>query len=513
MLRLSRSIAAWTLLAALSSAAGAQALTGTLSLSVLYSTLKNTARPSGELKAQIDSLDAQIAAANATGRTGELRRLYAKGNALLNRRPWTPESEFASSLVLRTEHQVVDPSHRWNGRVEQLFAPTIELTHPLTARVSLRRRAPGAPLTAPPVIVKELGTSDGVARDLRESPFIIDADLHDVADGTYQVAAELLDGARTLGTATLTIIVRAGLDASIARLEAAAAKAPERVRADLLFPVDRLRNVNLSRIALGTFNAPRDFAAAESLLVALDAGKDPWAGRTGDLKRHYTLKSADEVIPYRLYIPKSYTPSKPMPLVIALHGLGGTEDAFFENYGRKLPELAEQHGYIIAAPLGYRVDGAYGVSLGAAAEDPAVKRTRALSEQDVLEVLATVKQQYAVDERRVYLMGHSMGAIGTWALAAKYPERWTALGVFSGYGAAITARTIAAIPQFVVHGDNDATVPVGGSRLMVAALKAVGAEVVYAEIPGGTHNSVVEPQLPAMFDFFDRHPTRPATKP
>jgi predicted peptidase len=201
-----------------------------------------------------------------------------------------------------------------------------------------------------------------------------------------------------------------------------------------------------------------------------------------------------------------------MPLIIALHGLGATEDSFFESYGRKMPELAEQHGYIVAAPLGYRVDGAYGVSLVPSTE-PAVKRAREFSEQDVLQVLEIVRQQYKVDPSRVYLMGHSMGAIGTWALAAKYPDRWTALGVFSGFGAANTARTIGSIPEFVVHGDADPTVPVGGSRLMVAALKAVGADAVYIEVPGGNHMNVVEPNLPGMFDFFDRHTARPAAKP
>jgi predicted peptidase len=126
----------------------------------------------------------------------------------------------------------------------------------------------------------------------------------------------------------------------------------------------------------------------------------------------------------------------------------------------------------------------------------------------VLEVLAQVRKHYAVDGTRIYLMGHSMGAIGTWAIAAKTPTQWTALGVFSGFGVASTAKTIAAIPQLVVHGDADPTVSVGGSRVMVAALKNVGAEVQYIEVPGGNHTNVVEPNFAAMFDFFDRFPKR-----
>ena len=69
------------------------------------------------------------------------------------------------------------------------------------------------------------------------------------------------------------------------------------------------------------------------------------------------------------------------------------------------------------------------------------------------------------------------------------------------------------IPQFIVHGDNDPTVPVAGSRAMVAALKAAGAEHLYIEVPGGNHGNVVEPNFPAMFDFFDKHAKRAAVTP
>ncbi len=488
----------------------AQAQTGILSLSVTYSTLKNTVKPTGELKAQVDSLDTLIASASKFGRTSELRRLYAHSITLLQKRPWTPEAEFTSALVVRSDRLVVDPARTWTMRLEQIFSPSIALERPLTARVALRKRDAGNP-RAPLVLVKELGLFDGVPRDLRDTPYAINADLQNVPDGSYVVTVEMSDSARTLGTASVGIVVRNGLDASVLRLEAAAAKLAEPLRSDLLFPIDRMRNVNLSRVALGTFNAARDFAAADSLLKSVLAGKDPWRGRTGDLKRHYRLDAANEIMPYRVYVPTAYSAQKPLPLIIALHGLGATEDSFFESYGGTLPKLAEQRGYIVAAPLGYRVDGGYGVALGGGNGDPAVVRSRALSEQDVLEVLAAVRARYAVDDKRIYLMGHSMGAIGTWAIAAKTPAQWSALGVFSGFGVASTAKTIGNIPQFVVHGDADPTVPVGGSRVMVAALRNVGAELQYIEVPGGNHTNVVEPNFSAMLDFFDRFPSRQVT--
>ena len=56
---------------------GGQALTSLLSLQVSYNTRKATLNPTGELKARLDSLDRDLAAATRAGRTSEARRLLA----------------------------------------------------------------------------------------------------------------------------------------------------------------------------------------------------------------------------------------------------------------------------------------------------------------------------------------------------------------------------------------------------------------------------------------------------
>jgi predicted peptidase len=214
-------------------------------------------------------------------------------------------------------------------------------------------------------------------------------------------------------------------------------------------------------------------------------------------------------MPYHVYVPTTYAAGKSMPLIVALHGLGATEDSFFDSYGKVLPRLAETHGYILVTPLGYRVDGFYGSGVGLGAQDAAARKKSELSEADVMQVIALARATYNIDEHRIYLVGHSMGAIGTWFLANKYPTMWAGLGVFSGQSNAANAPAMKAIPEFVVHGDADATVNVNGSRTMVAALKAAGADVLYTEVPGGSHTSVVEPNLAAMFEFFAAHKRAP----
>jgi poly(3-hydroxybutyrate) depolymerase len=496
-----------SLCALVPAAAMPQALTSLASVRVGYATRKNTVKPQGELKAQIDALDAQIADASRLGRSGELRRLYAKGIALLSGRPWTDTADYSGSLVLRTPRVVVDSSTPYTVRLEQIYAPAIELQRSVTARVGLRKRVAAAPNQPPatPELVKDLGSFDGVARDLRESPFSFEFDLRDVPDGAYSLGVEVMDENTALGTAALAIAVRKGVDDLVVRLEADAARAPEAFRSEILFPVDRMRNVNRGRLELRTFDPDRDFAAAEAVAAAVKSGRDPFAGRTGDIKRHYRLDAANEILPYRIYVPTSYTGAKAFPLIVALHGLGGTEDSFFDNYDKRLPPLAEQHGYVLAAPLGYRVDGSYGWGLGTAPADPNVRRTQDLSEQDVLQVLQRVRQQYKIDENRIYLMGHSMGAIGTWKVAPKFPDIWAALGPIAGNGAVDTLEKIRHIPEIIVHGDADPTVPVSGSRNMVAKLKELGTEHTYIEVPGGLHSDVVAPNLAAIVEFFNSH--------
>jgi poly(3-hydroxybutyrate) depolymerase len=496
--------------ALLPSLVSAQALTSLASVRVGYNTRKNTVKPQGELKAQIDALDAQIVEASRLGKNGELRRLFAKGIALLNNRPWTDAIEYSNSLVLRSDRAVVDSSQPYLVRLEQIYTPSINLEHALTAKVALYRRPGGPPASPgtpppPPELARELGTFDGVGRDLRESPFLFELDVHEVADGAYLLIASVADGANSLGAANLAIALRKGLNETVATLETEARRAPEGLRAEILYPVDRMKQVNRGRLELRTFDPERDLAAAEAVVAAVKAGKDPFAGRTGDIRRHYLLETAKEIMPYRTYVPKAYNGSKPFPLIVALHGLGGTEDSFFDGYGAGLPPLAESHGYILAAPLGYRVDGSYGWGLGNPPADPVTQRTQDFSEQDVMQVLQRMRQLYKIDDSRIYLMGHSMGGIGTWKIAPKYPDIWAAIAPISGNGAAATLEKLRSVPEIIIHGDADATVPVNGSRTMVAKLKELGVEHKYIEVPGGLHSDVVGPNLAAVIEFFDAH--------
>ena len=126
-------------------AAAAQALPNLTSMRVTYNTRKATTKPQGELKAQIDEVDRELAAATRSGNLGEARRQFARGMALLAGTPWTPATDYQNSIVIRTERTVVDSSEPYAARLEQIYKPAIDLTPAITARVSLLRRQPAVP--------------------------------------------------------------------------------------------------------------------------------------------------------------------------------------------------------------------------------------------------------------------------------------------------------------------------------------------------------------------------------
>ena len=200
-----------------------------------------------------------------------------------------------------------------------------------------------------------------------------------------------------------------------------------------------MRVVNHGLMDLGQFDLAKEFAVSEQVLTAAKGGKDPFAAKTGDFKRHYALKAANEIMPYRLYVPPAYNSSRAWPLVVALHGLGGTEDSMF-GAAYKVSEQAARLGYIAVAPLGYRIDGGYGRGDSKRAQ---------LSEQDVMEVLALVRQRYNIDNSRIYLVGHSMGGGGTWQLGGKYADIWAAIAPISGPENPAAAEKVRHLP---IHG-------------------------------------------------------------
>ena len=192
----------------------------------------------------------------------------------------------------------------------------------------------------------------------------------------------------------------------------------------------------------------------------------------------YHLDEADADMPYALFVPSTYTPGKPSPLIVDLHGLNITPlmQMLFDG----TTDLAERYGFIVVAPMGYSLSGWWGARSGRPAE---------LSELDAMTLLGRIRQQYAIDSDRIYLMGHSMGGAGTYHLGAKYNDVWAAIAPISAAGGIADgeAERYRSFATLLMHGEKDSIVTVEGSRRAAAALQRVGAQHVYLEFPGKDH--------------------------
>jgi poly(3-hydroxybutyrate) depolymerase len=477
----------------------AEALPSLAMMNLFYRMGKNRVTDE-DLKIELAAIDGRLRDGYTSGRMSEVRRELAHGMALAFGRGWSDKQDFESSLALRTERAFIDPRMPIMVRLEQIYPSVLVKPGKMTATIALHepaRRRMGSP--QPGAKLQDLANLPEVGLDLIETPLIKQVDLAGIADGDYDVRIEVFDGDDLLGAASTRLRIRAGLDDRLAALRANAAAAPKDVQSSILFPLDFMRKIDTGLVEARGFDVDAELAAAETIVATVAEGKDPFKGRTGDFERHYLLEDAGEIMPYRVYVPASYSKADKHPLIVALHGLGGNEDSMVSaTYGMK--ELAESRGYIIAAPMGFRPDGGYG-GYGAR---PANRNSR-LSEQDVMEVLQMMQEHYNIDSRRIYLMGHSMGGIGTWNMASRHPDIWAALGPIAGTANPAIADKIHHIPQIVVHGDNDTTVPVTGSQRMVEALRALNATVNYIEVPGGGHSDIAPANMSNIFDFFDQH--------
>jgi predicted peptidase len=132
---------------------------------------------------------------------------------------------------------------------------------------------------------------------------------------------------------------------------------------------------------------------------------------------------------------------------------------------------------------------------------------RALSEQDVLNVLEIVRREYTVDADRTYLMGHSMGGFGTWWLGQKYAATWAAIAPMSGVLPNVDYRlpALAAVPVMISIGGAENPDWVDASRRQVDTMKAMGMTVDYFEPAGASHGGMIAPTTPRVFAFLAAH--------
>jgi len=209
-------------------------------------------------------------------------------------------------------------------------------------------------------------------------------------------------------------------------------------------------------------------------------------------------------MPYRLFRPAR---AGSLPLVLYLHGSGGLGDDNEKQLGLgntfgthvwALPENQKRFPSYICAPQTDRGWANYEESTGGG---PArVVAGFGSGARLALEIVRALAGEFAIDERRIYVMGQSMGGAGVWNLLVQRPPFFAAAVICCASATEDDVTRAARTPLWNFHGDADQTVPVSVSRSRIDALRKAGGRPVYTEYPGVDHNvwewAFTEPALP-----------------
>lgn len=232
-----------------------------------------------------------------------------------------------------------------------------------------------------------------------------------------------------------------------------------------------------------------NFPAERLLREAEELAKLPKGGTYYDGKRPgqfwLTLPiRGGKHAPIRIDVPPEAKASKPIPLVIALHGMGGSENLFFDAYGHgEIVRQARRRGWMVVAT---RADGLF-------AAPP------------VVDVIDELSRRYPIDKSRVFLVGHSMGAAQAVSLAKLHPERWAGVACLGGGAAIKVSDPLKKVPFYIGAGTEDFLL--AGCRGLAKALKDSGVETVKMhEFPEVEHITIVQVALPEVFEWFESLP-------
>jgi predicted peptidase len=193
-----------------------------------------------------------------------------------------------------------------------------------------------------------------------------------------------------------------------------------------------------------------------------------------------TARAGTSDYAYQVHVPASVKDAP--PVILFLHGIGqrgaggflpesGAAGALVRRYLARIPA-------VVLLPQ---------CRAGSYWSDP-------FMDEMVMTALAQTESEFKADPARVYLTGVSMGGYGVWHMASQFAGRFAALVSVCGgvHGRdegrfQRVAEKVCKTPVWIFHGADDRVVPVGDSRGMAAALKAVGGNVKYSEYPGVGH--------------------------
>jgi predicted peptidase len=264
------------------------------------------------------------------------------------------------------------------------------------------------------------------------------------------------------------------------------------------------------RVADGSYLFMLYLGGTDSVTVWIDAviaeKTDNPDHLRNDEKFEYGIHHFTETIPYRLCRPDAFDPTQLYPFVLALHGAGerGSDNELPISLHRLAYAWSDTENqkkwpcYVLVpqCPLNEQwVDANWSNGTYRVEETP-------ISDDllTVMDLLDSLIQALPVDTNRLYVTGLSMGGFGTWDLISRYPHKFAAAIPMSGGGDTTQVSKFRHLPVWDFHGEKDGTVPVAGSRDMIAAMEKDGRHPVYTHGIDGGRVLMTDGEIQAAID-------------
>jgi predicted peptidase len=217
---------------------------------------------------------------------------------------------------------------------------------------------------------------------------------------------------------------------------------------------------------------------------------------------HVHSNARGERMPYRLFTPARPEPGRRYPLVVFLHGAGGsgTDNAkqlqganVFGALVWTLPENQARHPTFVLAP---QSDVNWACTLFDPKNPPRTLADIKFCPPEALgigarlafEIIDGLLATLPIDPARIYVTGHSMGGAGTWHTIAHRPRVFAAAVPVCGHPLPATAVAVKDVPIWNFHGEADEVEPVATSRVMIDAIRKAGGTPRHTEYAGVGHN-------------------------
>lgn len=176
-----------------------------------------------------------------------------------------------------------------------------------------------------------------------------------------------------------------------------------------------------------------------------------------------TIESDGRFRTYVISLPSAYyeNDTQRFPLVLALHGTGGSAKQMERMYG--LNEKAASTGFIILYPEGIQGDGILGLrswNAGRCCEDAMEKNVDDIGFISTL--IDRMITDFKVDSKKVYVTGMSNGGMMAYRLACELSDKIAAIAAVSSTMMADACEPARAVPVLHIHSLLDTKVPYAG---------------------------------------------------